>query len=351
MEPQADRRVVRQDAGLRPADRGREIVAAFRTIRDQLVFTNKRIISIDVQGLTGLKKSFAIMPHSKVQFFTIRDPGFCRAGVGFRAVSDVLQRLHREIRVPRQRRHRRPRPHHLHLRPVSPAKQVPAGAASRGLSFCVKIRKAADQRSTAFLVRRKGTRTPDLLVRSQSLYPTELPAHTTLSQRPIILAQSVRKCKPFFFVFPREILLQLLHVETPQASSCMRGPRTRTTPSSSARPICAPQAASCSGKVSSISWRRRQRSACVMPPSSQVSATARCRRGRAQRLSVADGADDIGLLRLQRRPPRDTRPCVPIAPRERGAVRIAVGIGRGGPVSRSRNSVPWAPPCTRISFQ
>ena len=41
-----------------------------------LVFTNKRIISIDVQGLTGLKKSFAIMPYSKVQFFTIQTPGF-----------------------------------------------------------------------------------------------------------------------------------------------------------------------------------------------------------------------------------------------------------------------------------
>ena len=55
---------------------GEEIVAAFRTIRDQLVFTNKRIISIDVQGLTGLKKSFAIMPYSRVQFFTIQTPGF-----------------------------------------------------------------------------------------------------------------------------------------------------------------------------------------------------------------------------------------------------------------------------------
>ena len=30
----------------------------------------------------------------------------------------------------------------------------------------------------------EGTRTPDLLIRSQSLYPTELPAHTTLSQVP-----------------------------------------------------------------------------------------------------------------------------------------------------------------------
>ena len=62
---------------------GEEIVAAFRTIRDQLVFTNKRIISIDVQGLTGLKKSFAIMPYSKVQFFTIQTPGFAHGGGGW----------------------------------------------------------------------------------------------------------------------------------------------------------------------------------------------------------------------------------------------------------------------------
>ena len=37
---------------------GEEIIAAFKTVRDQLVFTNERIISIDVQGLTGKRKSF-----------------------------------------------------------------------------------------------------------------------------------------------------------------------------------------------------------------------------------------------------------------------------------------------------
>ena len=31
----------------------------------------------------------------------------------------------------------------------------------------------------------EGTRTPDLLVRSQSLYPTELPAHTALLSAPL----------------------------------------------------------------------------------------------------------------------------------------------------------------------
>ena len=55
---------------------GEQAVLAFKTVRDQLVFTNKRIISIDVQGITGTKKSFSSMPYSKIQFFSIQTPGF-----------------------------------------------------------------------------------------------------------------------------------------------------------------------------------------------------------------------------------------------------------------------------------
>lgn len=53
-----------------------EVLYAFQTIRDQLVFTNKRIIAIDVQGITGKRKSFSTMPYSKVQYFSIQTPGF-----------------------------------------------------------------------------------------------------------------------------------------------------------------------------------------------------------------------------------------------------------------------------------
>ncbi len=52
------------------------VISAFKTIRDQLIFTNKRIIAIDIQGLTGTRKSFASMPYSKIEFFTIQTPGF-----------------------------------------------------------------------------------------------------------------------------------------------------------------------------------------------------------------------------------------------------------------------------------
>lgn len=53
---------------------GEVILSAFKTIRDQLVFTNKRIVAIDVQGITGSKRSFSSLPYSKVQFFAIQTP-------------------------------------------------------------------------------------------------------------------------------------------------------------------------------------------------------------------------------------------------------------------------------------
>lgn len=53
-----------------------EIIMAFQTVRDQLVFTNKRIISIDVQGVTGKRVSYSTMPYSKIQYFSIQTPGF-----------------------------------------------------------------------------------------------------------------------------------------------------------------------------------------------------------------------------------------------------------------------------------
>ena len=55
---------------------GENIEMAFQTIRDQVIFTDKRIISIDVQGFTGTRKSYTTMPYSKIQYFSIQTPGF-----------------------------------------------------------------------------------------------------------------------------------------------------------------------------------------------------------------------------------------------------------------------------------
>jgi len=55
---------------------GESCLMAFHTVRDQVVFTNKRIISIDVQGITGARRSYSSMPYSRIQFFTIQTKGF-----------------------------------------------------------------------------------------------------------------------------------------------------------------------------------------------------------------------------------------------------------------------------------
>ncbi len=51
------------------------IFAAFKTVRDQLVFTNKRVISANVQGVTGSKVDYTTLPFSKVQAFSIETSG------------------------------------------------------------------------------------------------------------------------------------------------------------------------------------------------------------------------------------------------------------------------------------
>ncbi len=54
---------------------GEYIVATFKGIRDGVVFTNKRIITINVQGLTGKKKDFTTLPFSKIQAFSVETAG------------------------------------------------------------------------------------------------------------------------------------------------------------------------------------------------------------------------------------------------------------------------------------
>lgn len=54
---------------------GEEIIQTFRGIRDGVVFTTKRIIAINVQGITGKKKDFSSLPYSKIQAFSVETAG------------------------------------------------------------------------------------------------------------------------------------------------------------------------------------------------------------------------------------------------------------------------------------
>lgn len=52
-----------------------EISSTYKGIRDGVVFTNKRIIAINVQGFTGTKVDYTSLPYSKIQVFSVETAG------------------------------------------------------------------------------------------------------------------------------------------------------------------------------------------------------------------------------------------------------------------------------------
>ncbi|WP_435298744.1 PH domain-containing protein [Timonella sp. A28] len=48
---------------------------AFKGMRDYVVFTSKRLITVNVQGMTGKKKDFTSLPYSKIQAYSIETAG------------------------------------------------------------------------------------------------------------------------------------------------------------------------------------------------------------------------------------------------------------------------------------
>ena len=86
---------------------GELLIGVYQTVRDQVVFTNKRIITIDVKGLTGKRKEFFTLPYARIQYFGIQTPGLIelipdtelsmvfadgmKADFEFRGTSDILE--------------------------------------------------------------------------------------------------------------------------------------------------------------------------------------------------------------------------------------------------------------------
>lgn len=52
-----------------------QIVGSYQSVRDGVVFTTKRIIAINVQGITGKKKDFTSIPYSKITTFSLETAG------------------------------------------------------------------------------------------------------------------------------------------------------------------------------------------------------------------------------------------------------------------------------------
>jgi hypothetical protein len=54
---------------------GEEIELGFQIIRDQMVFTDRRIILIDKQGMTGRKREYLSIPYKSITMFSVENNG------------------------------------------------------------------------------------------------------------------------------------------------------------------------------------------------------------------------------------------------------------------------------------
>ena len=54
---------------------GEQVVVGFKTVRDKVIFTTKRIIAMNVQGITGKKVDYTSIPYSKIQTYSVETSG------------------------------------------------------------------------------------------------------------------------------------------------------------------------------------------------------------------------------------------------------------------------------------
>lgn len=84
---------------------GEHIIGCYQDVRDHVVFTDKRVIAVNVQGITGKKKDFTTLPYSKISAYSVETAGtfdleseldLYYSGVGrvrfeFKGSSDILE--------------------------------------------------------------------------------------------------------------------------------------------------------------------------------------------------------------------------------------------------------------------
>lgn len=54
---------------------GEEVIDSYKSMRDGVVFTTKRIIAVNVQGLTGKKRDFTSLPYKNIVAFSVETAG------------------------------------------------------------------------------------------------------------------------------------------------------------------------------------------------------------------------------------------------------------------------------------
>lgn len=82
---------------------GEIIIAAFKAIRDSVVFTSKRVIAVNVQGITGKKVDYTSLPYSKVQAYSVESSGLfdldCELDLFYSGIGRIRFELRGKVNV------------------------------------------------------------------------------------------------------------------------------------------------------------------------------------------------------------------------------------------------------------
>jgi hypothetical protein len=83
---------------------GEQVRFAFKLVRDHILFTDKRIMTVDVQGLTGSKRRYFSVPYRAITTFTIESAGHfdldTEFSISISGASPIEMKLSRGADVP-----------------------------------------------------------------------------------------------------------------------------------------------------------------------------------------------------------------------------------------------------------
>ena len=51
------------------------VIGSYVSMRDRVIFTNKRIVSVNVQGITGSKVDYTSIPYNKILYYSVETAG------------------------------------------------------------------------------------------------------------------------------------------------------------------------------------------------------------------------------------------------------------------------------------
>ena len=51
------------------------VIGSYVSMRDRVIFTNKRIVSVNVQGITGSKVDYTSIPYNKILCYSVETAG------------------------------------------------------------------------------------------------------------------------------------------------------------------------------------------------------------------------------------------------------------------------------------